>query len=225
MQSDAPRIVVSVTGGIGHLRLDRPEKRNAIDARMVAEVRVALERFASDGVPAVVLEASGEAFCAGGDRAEAGTGVRSATDLALALVAAPVFLAARVHGATVGGGVALAAVCPLVVCTPQAWFDLPEARSGFLPTPVLAFLEPALGPRRALDACLFPERLSAERAVEVSLATSVIPAAEIDAHIEAQLRPFVANPRLARSAASAWQSLFQTDAFRERFAKLMALLD
>lgn len=218
-------MLTSVTSGIGHLRLNRPEKRNAIDARMVAEMRAALDAFAAAGVPAAVLEGEGAVFCAGGDRAEAATGVRSATDLALLLASTPLFIAARVHGAAIGGAVALVAVCPLVVCTPDAWFDLPEARSGFLPTPVLAFLEPALGPRRALEVCLFPERVSAERAVELSLATSVMPSKHIDAHIESQLRPFVASPRLASSAASAWQSLFQTDAFRERFTRLMGLLD
>jgi enoyl-CoA hydratase/carnithine racemase len=222
---DKARVIATVVDGIGHLRLNRPDKRNAIDAATLAEARAALHVFVSDGVPAAVLEAAGPAFCAGGDRVEAGTGARSSTDLALALVSAPIFLAARVHGGAVGGGVALAAACPLVVCTPEAWFELPEARAGFLPTPVLAFLEPLLGTRRALNVCLFPERLPAARAVELGLADHVVDADKIDAFLESRLRALVANPKLAAAAVAAWQAHYRTDAFRARFAQLMALLD
>jgi enoyl-CoA hydratase/carnithine racemase len=222
---ESPRVIATVVNGVGHLRLDRPEKRNAIDAATVHEVRAALNSFDSDGVLAAVLEGAGPAFCAGGDRSEVGTGVRSATDLALAVASAPIFVAARVHGGAVGGGVALAAVCPLTVCTPDAWFELPEARVGFLPSPVLAFLEPILGTRRALNMCLFPERITAGRAVELGLVEHVVASNEIDAFLEERLQRLVANPRLAAHARSAWQSQFTTAAFRARFAELMSLLD
>ena len=221
----SPHVVASVVKGLGHLRLDRPDKRNAVDANTLTDARVALDSLKRAGVTVAVLEASGTAFCAGGDRSEAGTRARSSTELALLLAATPIFFAARVHGGAVGGGVGLAAVCPLVVCTPEAWFELPEARAGFLPSPVLAFLEPSLGVRRALQVCLFPERISAERAVELGLAERVVSASDIDAFLEERLQRLVASPRLAAGATSVWQSRFATDAFRERFAELMALLD
>jgi enoyl-CoA hydratase/carnithine racemase len=221
----SPHVIANVVNGLGHLRLDRPDKRNAVDAKMLSDARTALASLTSAGVTVAVLEGSGPAFCSGGDRSEAGTGARSSTELALLFAATPIFFAARVHGGAVGGGVALAAVCPLVVCTPEAWFDLPEARAGFLPSPVLAFLEPSLGARRALQACLFPERISAERAVELGLAEHVVSADGIDAFLEERLQRLVASPRLAAAATRAWQSQFATDAFRVRFAELMALLD
>jgi enoyl-CoA hydratase len=140
------------------------------------------------------------------------------------IATAPVYLAARIHGGAIGGAVALAAACPLVVCTPEAWFDMPEARAGFLPTPVLAFLEPLLGPRRALNVCLFPERIDASRAVELGLADHVVGTGEIDSFIRDRLHGLAANPGLASVATSAWQDHFRTEAFRARFAQLMAAL-
>lgn len=223
-EADEPRILTSVRDGIGHLRLNRPALRNAIDAATVHQVREAIASFSAQGVWAAVLEAEGSIFCAGGDRAELGTTLYSASTLVEVVSSAPLFWAARIQGGAVGGGMALALTCPLVYCTPAAWFDLPEVRHGFLPTAVLAYLEPLVGARRALHLSLYPERITAERAVELGLAEAVVAEDQIDAAIAQKLAPLAASPRIAKAAAIAWQSRWTSAEFRARRALLMDLL-
>ncbi len=219
-----PRVKSWVADGIGHLRLSRPTVRNAIDAETVQQARDAIDAFVREGVCASVLEADGPVFCAGGDRAEAGTTARSNMRLVETIVSSSLFWAARVDGPAVGGGVAVAVVCPLVVLTPNAWLELPEARQGFLPTPVLAYLEPLVGPRLALEICLSAERIGAERAVALGLAQAVVAADRIDGFILERLASLVHSPKVARAASRAWQAHFSSDAFRSRYDALTALV-
>ncbi len=222
--SQSQSVVETIVDGVGHFRLNRPERRNAIDAETVDQAIAVMKRFAENGIAVAVLEAEGTVFCSGSDRSEAGTDKRSTSHLIEAMIAAPIFWAARVQGPAVGGGVALAAICPLTVCTHEAWFELPEARSGFLPTPVLAYLEPLLGPRRALQMCLAQERLEASRAVVYGLADEVVAADSIDAHIAARLAPLSRHARLAQMAWRSWQARFTTPEFLLRREALFRLL-
>lgn len=219
-----PRIACWRDGAIGYVRLDRPERRNAVDVETVRQVADAIERLTADGVHVGILAATGPVFCAGGDRAEAGTGARSVSRLVELIADSRLFWAARVQGPAVGGGVALAAVCPLTVLTPSAWFQLPEISQGFVPTAVLSYLEPILGPRRALQLCLSNERIEPQRVVALGLAEAVVAPEMIDEVLVERLRPLAASPTSARAAMESWRAHFATPAFRERREALLALL-
>lgn len=214
-------MLARVEDGIGHLFLNRPARRNAIDAATVEEARAAMASFVEAGVHAAVLEAGGPVFCSGRDRSEQGTSNQSCRWFSEALTSFPIYWAARVQGAVVGGGVMLTTVCPLTVCTPEAWFHQPEAAMGFMPTPTLAYLEVRLGMRAALQLCLSDERLTAERAHEVGLVDHVEPLASLDSFLAARLRPLADHPRLAAAAIRTWQASFTTPAVMRRVADLV----
>ena len=119
--------------GVVSLTLNRPEKRNALSARMIDE----LTRFTSSLTPdtrAVVIQGAGKLFCAGGDlewmnaqiSADRQKRISEARKLALMLKALneiPVPLIAKVHGAAYGGGVGLACVCDFVISSSNVKFD------------------------------------------------------------------------------------------------------
>jgi enoyl-CoA hydratase/carnithine racemase len=217
----AERVRSRVEDGIGRLQLNRPERRNAVDAETVAQARAAIHEFVGAGVRAAVLEARGPIFCAGRDRSEENTGRLTTYELARALLSSPILWAARVQGGVVGGGVMLTAACAVVAGTPEAWFQLPEAAMGFLPTPTLAFLEARLGLRTALDLCLSADIVPAPRALGLGLLDHVAPADDIDAVIARRLQPIATHERLANAAIRAWQSNFETPVFRARVESLL----
>ena len=129
-------------GAIARVTLNRPEQRNAMSARLVAELGEHLAALAADpAIRAVVLDGAGRDFCAGSDLAglavmdkagreefEAASGrlARQIWGLDLPVIAA-------VHGFAIGGGLTLATSCDIVLTTPQAKWSLPEVPIGLFP--------------------------------------------------------------------------------------------
>lgn len=124
-------------GAVLHLSLNRPEKRNAISDRLVAQLHTALLNLPAD-IRAVVLSGEGDHFCAGLDLSELvardtaaavahSRGWHAAFE-AIQFGRVPVI--AALHGAVVGGGLELAAACHLRVAEPSARFALPEGQRG-----------------------------------------------------------------------------------------------
>jgi enoyl-CoA hydratase/carnithine racemase len=214
-------VIARVEDGVGHLFLNRPDRRNAIDVETVHEARTAMESFVKSGVHVAVLEAGGPVFCSGRDRSEKGTSNQSCRWFSEALTSYPIFWAARVQGAVVGGGVMLTAVCPIVVCTPETWFELPEAGMGFMPTPTLAYLEARLGTRVALQLSLSTDRVPSEHALQLGLADHVVNAEQLDAFIGERIRLLAQHARLAAAAIKAWQAAFTSSAIQARVAALV----
>ncbi|HZQ26230.1 MAG TPA: enoyl-CoA hydratase/isomerase family protein, partial [Acidimicrobiales bacterium] len=120
-------------------------------------------------------------------------------------------------------GVALAAACPLVLVSADAWFALPERDLGMFPSGVLAFLEPLIGPRRALEFGLTGARIDAVTAQRLGLANEVVPGV-MDHALRSWLDLLLADVLVTSSAAAAWRTRFSTDEFRARKAVLDALL-
>jgi len=129
-------------GDVLHLRLARPEKRNAYSAALRDALVEALALAAADdSVARIVLSGEGPAFCAGGDLDEFGTApdpatahaIRTARSAARAIASLADRVEARVHGACVGAGVELPAFASHVIATADAWFALPELAMGLVP--------------------------------------------------------------------------------------------
>ncbi|MFE7661284.1 enoyl-CoA hydratase family protein [Streptomyces celluloflavus] len=178
--------------GITTLTLDSPHNRNALSARLVAELYAALAAAAaSEDTRAVLLTHTGTTFCAGADLTEA-TGPATATDadpatagpLGLArllrtLVELPKPVVARVTGHVRAGGLGLLGACDISVAGPGATFAFTEARLGLAPAVISMPLLPRLDARAAARYYLTGERFDAAEAARIGLVT--LAADEVDA--------------------------------------------
>ncbi len=172
--------------GCATLTLDRPERHNAFDDRLVAELTAALERLGEDRrIRAVFLAAAGPSFSAGADlgwmRRTAGysgeENLRDATALASlmrALHRLPQPTVALVQGAAYGGGVGLVACCDFALATRRARFCLSEVRLGLVPAVISPYVVAAIGPREARRWALTAEVFDAEEARRVGLVQEVL---------------------------------------------------
>ncbi|MGO4313448.1 enoyl-CoA hydratase-related protein [Pseudomonas sp. KB_15] len=163
------------------LTIDRPERRNALNADVIAALQQALQRArADDSIRAVVLTgAGGEAFCAGADLGADAFAFDYATptiayaDLLRTARTLAVPLIARVNGACMAGGMGLLAMCDLAIAAPHAIFGLPEAKVGVFPMQVLAVLQAQVPQRCLVQLCLTGDPIDAARAREIGLINEV----------------------------------------------------
>jgi enoyl-CoA hydratase len=127
----------SVTGAVGLVEIDRPQRRNALDAAHCADLAAAVGALPGQGARAIVVTGAGSAFCAGADLDQVhDEGFREALQAALQAVArAPVPVVAAVNGPAVGAGTQLAIACDLRVADPGASFAVPTARLGLAVDP------------------------------------------------------------------------------------------
>src|SRR5688572_23982648 len=151
-------IDVKVTGAIGTIVLNRPDKRNALSRAMIAQLGEALSDLHGEKrVRAVVLTGAGSAFCAGMDlqemqavailadaeRAEEwGDSAEAYRELVMQMIELPKPIIASVNGPAIAGGAGLVLASDIVVATPTALFGLPEPRRGIVAgivAPLLAF--------------------------------------------------------------------------------------
>jgi enoyl-CoA hydratase/carnithine racemase len=164
------------------LTITREERRNALNAQVLAGMEEALRDAQGDrAVRVVVITGAGDkAFCAGADLQSAQT---FATDYAqpvgpfarvLRLAkASHVPLVARVNGACVAGGMGLLAMCDLAVAARHAVFALPEVKVGVFPAQVLSVLQHLVPRRHLAELCLTGENFDAARALEIGLVNYV----------------------------------------------------
>ncbi len=179
--------------GVLTLTLNRPEKRNALNAGVVDALTRALVDASEDGdVAVILLRAAGTDFCAGADLAEmeamAGesdpvANLADAQKLGELLVlmrrhSKPII--AAVHGRALAGGAGLATACDLVLAREDAVFGYPEVHLGFVPAMVMALLRRAVGEKVAFELVTRGERIDAATARELRLVNRVIPEDEWD---------------------------------------------
>ncbi len=174
--SDAPLVRREVQDHVAVVTIDRPQKLNALDRAVVAELKRQLRAAGEDpAVRAIVLTGAGaKAFVAGADIAEmaplspdeAAAYAREGQGVATAITGFPAASIAAVEGFALGGGCELALMCHLRVAAPSARFGQPEVALGLIPgfggTQRLARL---IGPGRALDMILTGRQVDAETAL------------------------------------------------------------
>lgn len=136
------RLTIAHDGATLAIRLDRADRRNAIDTAMRDALHAAFTLAALDpAITRVTLDAAGRCFSTGGDLAEFGTTrdpaeahrIRGLTLPARALLPCASICAVHVQGACIGAGMELAAFAGRVTATPDAWFQLPELAMGLIP--------------------------------------------------------------------------------------------
>lgn len=157
------------------LTLNAPDTRNALSARLVAELADALEECAKDpAVRAVVLTHSGSTFSAGADL-KAPPSPYAFVALLRRIVELPKPVVARVAGRVRAGGVGLVSACDLVAVSDDSDFALTEVRIGVAPALVSLTLLPRLDQRAAARYYLTGERFGAAEAVRIGLVTTSAP--------------------------------------------------
>jgi len=175
------KILYELQDGIARVTLNRPDKRNALDGEMVAELKAAFSVSAADDACRVVLlTGAGTDFCSGADLANlertAQNSVldnmaeaRSTADLFLMMRNHPRPVIAAVHGRALAGGCGIATACDIILASESAEFGYPEVNIGFVPAMVMAILRRSVSEKAAFELVVTGETVSAGRAHELGL--------------------------------------------------------
>ncbi len=195
-------------GDVLRVTMAKPERRNAFDAPLIAELTAA---FADVGDPrAVVLAGDGASFSAGADV----DWMRSSIELSFeenvadavrlremleAIDSCPAPVVGRVQGHALGGGCGLVACCDVVVAEPNAQFAFSEVKLGIVPAVISPFALAKIGSSAARRYFVTGERFSAEVALRIGLVHEL--AADLDAAVENVVAEILAaGPNAARAA-------------------------
>ena len=172
--------------GITSVTLNRPAKRNALNADLMEACATAFEALAQDRTQRViVLRGEGPVFCAGLDLEEAFAPdnaertARLVARLLRAVYQVPQVTIAAVHGAAIAGGAGLMSACDVVVATPDARIGYPEVRRGLVAALVMTLLHRQVRERDARELLLLGDLISAERARELGLVSRVVAAGKL----------------------------------------------
>ena len=212
---EKPPVKLVRVGAIAHVVLARPEVRNALDVASIAALQHAFEDLAADtSVRAIVLSGEGNAFCAGADIAwmRASLELDRAANLAEARALSRMYRTidriakptiAKIHGAALGGGAGLAAVCDIALAAGDAVFGFTETKLGIIPAVISPFVLAKIGHSHARALALTGERFDARRAKEIGLVHEVVNADALDAAVEHACREVASASPAAIAAAKA----------------------
>jgi methylglutaconyl-CoA hydratase len=182
--------------GVEWLTLNRPDVRNAFDDVMVGELASWAEAVGAErDVRAIVIAGAGPVFCAGGDlawmaktveftEAENVEDARAASRMFSLMDTLPCPVIGRVHGAALGGGAGLAAVCDIVIAEESAAFGFTEVKLGIIPAVIAPFALKKIGRSAARELFLTGRRFSAQHALEIGLVHRVVTAGELDRSVD-----------------------------------------
>ena len=202
-------------GVVEYLTLNRPDVRNAFNEQMIAELTTwAAAINADDDVRVVVIAGAGKVFSAGADIAWMARALdythddnvrdaNAAARMFAALDTLPVPLIGRVHGAALGGGSGLAAVCDVVVADEDAVFGFTEVKLGILPAVISRYAVAKIGRSAARELFLTGMRFNAVRAKEIGLVHGIVPIADLDAATALYVNEFLSGAPDAIATAKA----------------------
>ena len=209
-------------GAVLHITFNRPESRNAMSLRMVAELRAVLAQAEAGGeVRVIVLRGAGGQFCAGADLKDMALArmkaLQSVSDdqgsqdstaqpmldaiaqanlqfgeLCVAYAQTPLALVAVLEGTVMGGGMGLACVADVALASETAVFRLPETSLGMVPAQIAPFLVERLGYSQAKRLAVTGGRLAAQEALAIGLVHGVHNVDSLDAATTAVLADILA---------------------------------
>lgn len=180
-------VTVGVEGGVAWITLNRPDRRNALNAALIAELGSAMTAAdADDSVRVIAITGAGSDFCSGADLGELGALAEADVmenladvDALAELFSTPRRLSkpvvAVVDGRALAGGCGLASACDLVLAAEGASFGYPEVRIGFVPAMVMAILRRSVGEKRAFELIVGGETIAAAEAERIGLVNRVFP--------------------------------------------------
>jgi isohexenylglutaconyl-CoA hydratase len=235
----APELIalrVAQAGAVLHITLNRPDARNAMSLKMVAELRQVLQDAEAtngkpDAVRVVVLRGAGGHFCAGADLKDmagarmramqaAGTGAPDPIaevnaefgQLCVAYSRSPLAVVAVLEGTVMGGGFGLACVADVAIASETANFRLPETSLGVVPAQIAPFLVERLGYSHAKRLAVTGGRLDAAAALRLGLVHEAVASDAIDGALNKVLADILA---CAPGALAATKALMAQARLRE----------
>lgn len=235
-------VLVSREGGLLRIRINRPDRRNAITSGMMHTMRDACEAAAADAdVRAVLLEGEGAIFSAGGDIKDiapvmALSGPERSAHFAevvrndsIPLFAAmdrlpqPIVMACRGH--VIGAAVEMAAIADLVVASDTVKFTIPQVDLAHTVDHGESYHLPRkIGLAKAMQMCLLAERLGAAEAAAIGLVNWVVPDAELEAKTESVVERLLASPPIAIRGMKALLRDSLTGSFAEQAQREAAMI-
>ncbi len=214
-------VLYEVDDAIARITLNRPERRNALNAEIIAALKVALRRADHDqDVRAVILTGAGSDFCSGADLqalqqistasvSENLEDAHSLMEIFTLIRRVRVPMVAAVRGRALAGGCGLATACDLVLAARSARFGYPEVKIGFVPAMVTAILRRNVSEKKAFELLTLGAEIGAEKAVELGLVNRVFDDQAFADEVETFVRRF---QTVTRSAVSLLKRLlYQID--------------
>lgn len=224
--------------GVALMRMNRPQRMNALGVDMTSRLNDALQQVIADRARVLLIRGTGKGFCAGADlkeRREMNSAQRAAHNAAInrfvdALAQAPMPTIAVINGAALGGGCEIALACDLRVVAEDAQIGLTESRIGVMPGAGGTQRLPRLiGAARALELMMTGDPVSGLRAVEIGLANVAAPSAALDTRALDLARTLASRSPLAlrKIKSLVYQGLDETigDGLRRERESLVQLLE
>ncbi|WP_205502015.1 enoyl-CoA hydratase/isomerase family protein [Rufibacter psychrotolerans] len=185
------------TDRVAYITLNRPEKRNALNAQAVTELKLAFDHAENEeDCKVIVLRATGPVFCAGADleylqQVQHNSYQENLEDSAhlmqlfYLIYTLKKVVIAQVQGHAIASGCGLATVCDFTYTVTSAKFGYTEVKIGFLPALVKVFLLRKIGEARAKELLLTGDLVSAEKAKAMGLVTEVVPEEQLSERVTA----------------------------------------
>jgi methylglutaconyl-CoA hydratase len=182
-------------GPVEYVALNRPDVRNAFNEQAIADLSSWAAAAQQDrDLRVVVFSGEGKVFSAGADaawmakmaaysREDNIQDALAAASMFHAINTVPALVIARIHGAALGGGSGLAAVCDVVVAEDQAIFGFTETKLGILPAMISPYVIAKIGQSAARELFLTGMRFDAVRAKDIGLVHAVVPMSDLDAAV------------------------------------------
>lgn len=209
----ASYLQIEAVGKVATVRLNRPDKHNAFDEHLIAELTQTFRDLANDAaVRVVVLAANGQSFSAGADldwmkrmsamgRADNERDAMALAGLMEAIDRCPKPVVGVIQGAAFGGGVGLVACCDIAIASSGASFSLSEVRLGLIPAVISPYVAAAIGPRACRRLFLTAERFDAATALQLGLVHRVVEPAALDAARDETIKQLLTGSPAAQAAA------------------------
>jgi enoyl-CoA hydratase/carnithine racemase len=231
--SEPQQVIVSVADGVYEVRLNRPDKRNAITLEMYRALTGAVHAAnVDDSVRVILFSGAGASFTSGNDLNDflSGPPIDEDHDAARFIRTLPAIrkvMVAAVQGATVGIGVTLLLHCDLVVAARGARLSMPFVKLGLVPEAASSLLLPRLvGYQRAAEMLLLGEPIDAERAFDIGMVNRIVDEAALMGEARALAHSLAQQPggallatrRLLQSGSTTLLSRMEEEleAFREQ---------
>jgi len=221
MADESNTVLYQVDGGIARLTLNRPEKRNALNEALIANLKSNLRQANADAaVRVVVISGAGRDFCSGADLAalqkiseasvaENVADARSLMELFNLMRQVSVPIVAAVRGKALAGGCGLASACDIVIASTSARFGYPEVKIGFVPAMVTAILRRNVSEKRAFELITRGAEITAEEARQLGLVNQILTDENFEAEVTAYARGF---ETMSKSAVALTKTLlYQID--------------
>lgn len=204
---------IVMEGAVRHIRLNRPDVRNAFNGTVVDDLHKAFaEADEDDATRVVVLSGNGKSFSAGADlgwmKDQAGLsqeenkkGAEYMARMFLRIARCKKPVVGRIHGHALGGGSGLTAAVDIAICTEDCLFGMTEVKLGIVPAVISPFLLQKIGAGRARTLFLTGERFDGKEAERIGLVHRAVPAEQLDEAVDKVLKDLLsAGPAAVASA-------------------------